>query len=157
MEGSLCRLYVGALEVASINDRIAPELLSVFTDDMYHSRSASAADYFEEPGDTLTVNEFAARGQVIADRLDILGLTPARAREILDAALDDAQPRRDDHHAPPVSQHVGGYGAGGGGGWEPFVWCISTVMTCCLGYRWVGPGLVDGRVILAGPARRRYS
>jgi hypothetical protein len=48
------KLYVGSLEIASIEeDHVSPELLSVFTDEMYRSRAG----------------EFAAPGPVIADRL----------------------------------------------------------------------------------------
>src|SRR2546430_706244 len=68
------KLYVGGLEIASIEeDHVPPELLSVFTDEMYHSRDC----------------EFAAPGPVIADRLDILGFTPVRVREALDGVLDE--------------------------------------------------------------------
>jgi hypothetical protein len=68
------KLHVGGVEIASIEeDDVPPELLSVFTDKMYRSRAC----------------EFAAPGPVIADRLDILGFTPARVRETLDGVLDE--------------------------------------------------------------------
>jgi hypothetical protein len=68
------KLHVGSVEIASIEeDHVPPELLSVFTDEMYRSRAS----------------EFAAPGPVIADRLDILGFTPARVREALDGILDE--------------------------------------------------------------------
>jgi hypothetical protein len=40
-------LYVGNLLVASMRNHVYPELLSVFTDDMYRSRTAEAAEYYE--------------------------------------------------------------------------------------------------------------
>src|SRR4029077_19760238 len=66
------KLYVGGVEVASVGDRVSPELLAVFTDDMHRTRTATEAAHPPriEPGDT--VYEFASAGPVIADRLNIL-------------------------------------------------------------------------------------
>jgi hypothetical protein len=92
--GSWGVLYVGDLEVARIKYEVPPELLSVFTDDMYHPRVAKAAEYYTDTqlGDeTVTVHEFTAPGRVIASRLDILGFTPAYVYDILDALLAHAR------------------------------------------------------------------
>ena len=91
--GSYGELYVGNLPVASMKNHVYPELLSVFTDDMYCSRTAEAAEYYvdTEPGSTVMVHEFIAPGQTIADRLDILGFTPEKACKILDSKFDNAR------------------------------------------------------------------
>jgi hypothetical protein len=88
--GSWGVLYVGDLEVASIKYEVPPELLSVFTDDMYHSRAARSAEYYADTqlGDeTVTVHEFTAPGPVIASRLDILGFTPSHIYAALNTLL----------------------------------------------------------------------
>jgi hypothetical protein len=70
------KLHVGSVEIASVEeDHVPPELLPVFTDEMYRSRAC----------------EFVAPGPVIADRLDILGFTPTRVREALDGVLDECR------------------------------------------------------------------
>ena len=81
--GSWGDVRVGGLRVANVKNRVAPELLTAFTDDMYRCRTASAADYYpeSEPGEVVTVHEFVGAGGVVADRLDVLGFTPARVRE----------------------------------------------------------------------------
>lgn len=91
--GSYGELYVGNLQVASMKNKLYPELLSVFTDDMYHSRTTEAAEYYvdTEPGSTVMVHEFIAPGQIIADRLDILGFTPKKARQVLDSKFEKAR------------------------------------------------------------------
>ena len=91
--GSYGGLYVGSIRVASIKNRVPPELLSVFTDSMYRSRIAEASEFYvdTEPGATVTAHEFTARGQVIADRLDILGFTPVSVYEALNRRLDQAR------------------------------------------------------------------
>jgi hypothetical protein len=90
-------VYVGGVRVASIKNRVWPELLSVFTDSMYRSRTAEAAEFYvdTEPGATVTAHEFTARGQIIADRLDVLGFTPDKVYHALDNQLDQARHRRE--------------------------------------------------------------
>jgi len=85
------KLYVGGLEVASVGDRVSPELLAVFTDDMHRTRTATEAAHPPriEPGDT--VYEFASAGPVIADRLNILGFTPIHVLQTIDRTLDEAR------------------------------------------------------------------
>ena len=91
--GSYGGLYIGGLQVTSIKNHVHPELLSVFTDDMYSSRIAEASEFHvdTEPGATVTAHEFTAPGQIIADRLDILGFTPDRVYHVLDSQLDQAR------------------------------------------------------------------
>lgn len=91
--GSYGGLYVGSVRVASIKNRVYPELLSVFTDSMYRSRIAEAAEFYvdTQPGATVTAHEFTAGGQIIADRLDILGFTPDKVCHALDSRLDEAR------------------------------------------------------------------
>jgi hypothetical protein len=74
------RLYVGDLEIASFEDRIPPELLSVFTDQMYNARIPAAAAGPRD-ADPEFVNEFSAPGTQIADRLEVLGFTAARLHD----------------------------------------------------------------------------
>lgn len=95
--GSYGGLYVGGVQVASIKNQVWPELLSVFTDSMYGSRIAEAAEFYvdTEPGATVTAHEFTARGQIIADRLDVLGFTPDQVYHALDSRLDQARHLRD--------------------------------------------------------------
>lgn len=84
------KLYVGDLEVASMTDKIPDELLSAFTDEMHRTRTATEAAHPQiEPGDI--VNEFAAPGPVIADRLDVLGFRPVRVLHAIDRVLDDTR------------------------------------------------------------------
>ena len=84
------KLYVGDLEIASFEERIPPELLAVFADQMYRARPlAIPADPREwEPE---FAEEFAAPGVEIADRLDILSFTAARVRQALDGVFNDAR------------------------------------------------------------------
>jgi hypothetical protein len=91
--GSYGAVYVGSVQVVSIKNRVWPELLAVFTDSMYHSRLAEAAEFYvdTEPGATVTAHEFTARGQIIAGRLDVLGFTPDRVYYALDHRLDQAR------------------------------------------------------------------
>src|SRR5438552_11477784 len=86
------RLYVGDLEVSSMGMRLSPELLAVFTDDMYRP-GTSVADHQINfgSGNVLASSEFVAPGRIAADRLDILGFTSVRAHEILDDVLKDAR------------------------------------------------------------------
>lgn len=88
--GSYGGLYVGGVTITSIKNRVWPELLSVFTDDMYRTRIAMAAEFYvdTEPGATVTAHEFTAPGQTIAERLDLLGFTPDRVRGVIDAHLE---------------------------------------------------------------------
>jgi hypothetical protein len=82
------KLYVADLEIASVAGQIPPELLSVFTDEMFRTRTGVEVTH---PPKTMldgSTSEFAAPGPVIADRLDILGFTPARIRATLDGVLD---------------------------------------------------------------------
>lgn len=85
------KLYVGGLEVASVGERVPPELLAVFTDEMHRTRTATGAAHPPkiEPGGI--VYEFASPGPVIADRLNVLGLTPIRVLQTIDRALDEAR------------------------------------------------------------------
>ena len=57
---------MGGLRVANVKNRVAPELLTAFTDDMYRCRTASAADYYpeSEPGEVVTVHEFVGAGDL---------------------------------------------------------------------------------------------
>jgi hypothetical protein len=91
--GSYGGLYIGGLRVASIKNRVDPELLSVFTDNMYRNRIAEAAEFYvdTEPGATVTAHEFTASGQIIADRLDIFGFTADEVYHALDSQLDRAR------------------------------------------------------------------
>jgi hypothetical protein len=88
------KLYVGGFEVASLGERVPPELLAVFTDDMYRTRTATEAAHPPriEPGDI--VYEFASAGPVIADRLNILGFTPDHVLPAIDDALHEARDLR---------------------------------------------------------------
>jgi len=85
------KLYVADLEIASVAEQIPPELLSVFTDEMFRTRTRAEVTH---PPKTMldgSTSEFAALGPVIADRLDILGFTPARVRATLDGVLDETR------------------------------------------------------------------
>ena len=64
--GSWGDVRVGGLRVANVKNRVAPELLTAFTDDMYRCRTASAADYYpeSEPGEVVTVHEFVGAGDL---------------------------------------------------------------------------------------------
>lgn len=85
------KLHVGGLEVASVAERVPPELLAVFTDEMHQTRTATEAAHPPkiEPGGI--VYEFASAGPVIADRLDVLGFTPSRVLQTIDDALDEVR------------------------------------------------------------------
>jgi hypothetical protein len=85
------KLYVGGLEVASIEEQIPPELLSVFTDEMYRPRTLTVAAQPPETEHDSYASEFAAPGPEIADRLDIFGFTPVRVQETLDGVLNEAR------------------------------------------------------------------
>ena len=91
--GSYGGLYVGGLKVASIKNRVHPELLSVFTDHMYSNRTAEAAEFYvdTQPDAAVTAHEFTAPGKIIADRLDILGFTPEKVYRVLDSQFDQAR------------------------------------------------------------------
>jgi hypothetical protein len=110
--GSYGGVYVGGVLVVSVKNEVYPELLSVFTDSMYRSRIAQASEFYvgTEPGDypdslydsgpvdsdtTVTAHEFAAAGQIIADRLDVLGFTPDHVYHVLEARLNYARDLRD--------------------------------------------------------------
>lgn len=88
------KLLVGELEIASILDHVPAELLSVFTADM------SSAD--------TDVVQFTAPGQVIADRLDVLGFTPARVHGVINELLDEAR-----HLHELISEYLPGHSEGG--------------------------------------------
>lgn len=101
--GSWGGLYVGGVRVISIKNQVWPELLSVFTDSMYRSRIAEAAEFYADPDDddaglggTVTAHEFIAPGQIIADRLDVLGFTPVEVHHVLNSRLDNARQVLDD-------------------------------------------------------------
>ena len=113
------KLYAGDIEIASIGGQIPPELLSVFKDEMFRT-SATAV----HPPNTMldgSASEFAAPGPVVADRLDILGFTPARVRQALDDVLDEERKMADlvDQYLPDESRaahdiersHLAGYAA----------------------------------------------
>ncbi len=59
------RLYVGGLEIASFEERIPPELLSVFTDRTYRAHTWAEPTDPSEP-ELEFVEEFAAPGIEIA-------------------------------------------------------------------------------------------
>jgi hypothetical protein len=102
--GSYGGVYVGGVQVASIKNRVYPELLSVFTDSMYRSRIAEATEFYvdTEPGATVTAHEFTAPAHVIVDRLDILGFTPDKVYCALDSQLNKAR----DMYALPFCDDV---------------------------------------------------
>jgi len=86
------RLYVGDLEISSIGTRLSPELLAVFTDDMYRPPTSVAGHHVNfGSGKVLASSEFVTPGRIAADRLDILGFTSVRTHEILDEVLEDAR------------------------------------------------------------------
>jgi hypothetical protein len=95
--GSYGGVYGGGALVTSVKNQVWPELLCVFTDSMYRSRIAEAAEFYvdTEPGATVTAHEFTAPAQIIADRLDVLGFTPNKVYHALDNQLDQARHRRD--------------------------------------------------------------
>jgi hypothetical protein len=85
------KLYVGGLEVASAGERVPPELLAVFTDQMHRTRAAAGAAHPPQIEPDGIVYQFASPGPVIADRLDVLGFTPLRVLQTIGRALDEAQ------------------------------------------------------------------
>lgn len=85
------KLYVGDLEIASMAEQIPPELLSVFTDGMFRTRTLAEVTPLPGTMPGGSASEFAAPGPVIADRLDALGFTPARVRVTLDGVLDETR------------------------------------------------------------------
>jgi hypothetical protein len=91
--GSYGDLCIGGLRIASIKNHVHPELLSVFTDNMYSSRIAEASEFYvdTEPGATVTAHEFSAPGHIVADRLDILGFTRDKVYHALDRRFDQAR------------------------------------------------------------------
>jgi hypothetical protein len=71
----------------------APELCSVFTEDMYRSRVAEASEFYvdTEPGATVIAHEYVAPSRVIAERLEILGFTSGAVQRTLNEHLDEAR------------------------------------------------------------------
>ncbi|MGI5184718.1 hypothetical protein ACQEVZ_51530 [Dactylosporangium sp. CA-152071] len=79
-------LRVGHVALSDLEFGPPPEFLAVFLDSMYRRRT-SGEPYRD------VIHELVGEGPIIADRLDALGYTPARAMEVLDELLDAARAR----------------------------------------------------------------
>jgi hypothetical protein len=85
-------LTVGNVLVSEPEKGVSPLLLAVFRDDMLDRRLVPAADYYDDyvqvqPGQEVEILEFHAPGQVIADRLDAMGLNRATTLDSLDKLI----------------------------------------------------------------------
>lgn len=95
--GSYGSLRVGSVDVTRMKDGITNELMAVFRDDLLRVSHLPGRDYEvlrygdsdidEDYDEEIEVTEFRAPGQVIADRLDIIGVDAATALAYLDQAL----------------------------------------------------------------------
>jgi hypothetical protein len=86
-------LSVGTVLVSAPEKGVSPLLLAVFRDDMLDRRMVPAADYYDsyvqvQPGEEVEILEFHAPGQVIADRLDALGLNRATTLASLNKLIE---------------------------------------------------------------------
>jgi hypothetical protein len=92
--GSHGELCVDGITIGAFKNEMPSEVLALFTDSMLRSRETTAAEHYGTGGnEAVEVSELAAPGQVIADRLDLLGFDRAAAIASLDRELEDARAR----------------------------------------------------------------
>jgi hypothetical protein len=87
--GNIGSLFVGTLPVCSA-DELDEELLTVFRDDMAHVERVPAEMYEEfttADGTFTDAYIFRAPGQVVADRLDLMGIDAAHVLADLEREL----------------------------------------------------------------------
>jgi hypothetical protein len=91
-------LLVGWFSVSSA-DGVDDEVLAVFRDDMLHVERVPAAQYehmISTDGPYVEAAEFRVPGRVLADRLDLMGISAARVLADLDRTLKAAAEPADD-------------------------------------------------------------
>jgi hypothetical protein len=98
-------LRVGSIVVSQFRDGVGNELMAVFRDDMlcvsrcsireYEIGRYGSSDVDTDYEEQIEVTEFRAPGQVIADRLDTIGIDAATALAYLDEG--------NNHESPPTS------------------------------------------------------
>lgn len=85
-------LHVGDVQIADPDEDYPDELIVVFQDDMRRQIEVHACeDPASDDSEPFVVTEYAGAGGVIAERLDVLGVTEAVALEFLDSAIDRAR------------------------------------------------------------------
>lgn len=99
---SYATFRIGDVEFGQLRNEVDAEVLAVFTDDMLVRHTAMASEYYpwwrddfpteEDSRDAdqqLTVVRLVAPGSVIATRLDLMGITAAEVRSLLEHAIRD--------------------------------------------------------------------
>ena len=86
-------LHLGDVQIDRLRDGYPDELVVVFQDAMRRTFDVSGHEYDPsiESDETITIAEYAAPGQAIIDRLDILGFTESAALDSLTNAIAEAR------------------------------------------------------------------